>query len=1764
MINGRLTVILAALLSFVTTMSADNYKRIGADGHVLTKEWEKQRALEKRDLPESRMAVLEEIIAKAREERLSYDFYDAWRVYCGVRISRNWKEGGETMKQFSEAVAAYGEPVVSYLYGQYDGGRLPEDFLQKNAARLKAASEKAFYTRTGYAHNVLPQWLLSSYVGNDWEFVLWDMFARESAGIRESTEDLPAFRELQSVYAGTYPAGAFLEYFAATKISERERRSAMLSAVSEKYAGKAVGLLAEGDCLVMKKGDMDRYSGDQEEEHVKYHAAATEYERRRTALKGMEKTIACDYTAVRDILEDMERKDLEISVDEDTVVVRMKNLVSAAMEVCPEGSKKAVFKTVVKNGRARAYLWDTVKVVLPRLDDGRYNVSVKNGGVSAVSFLGRCRLSVAIREAGGQIGIYVADYRSGRPLSKADIALYKGDTEVIAVKDYPLHEGFTEMPEEILSARTGNAYYTVKCAAKDADGLQMQSLPAYFRQDETYDIDNAPGPYSLVFTDRGAYNPGEKIHFKGIFYYGVMTEALNTCPEGRKVKAVLNDSEGNEIASEELTTNELGSVAGEFGIPEDIRGGMFSVRLSCDGRDGWRHVRVDEFKAPSFTVSFLPVEDVYLPGDRIVVHGNARSYTGHGMTGTRLEYSVLKDSEVFAGGTAYPDAGGSFKVSFESDPDSRWSYYSVQVRVVDAAGETLEFSTGVHVVSSVWMGGTVTEGGLDADFVAAGERDCRCSYYAVEGDSFSFRFDVRGGNGRVLPVNVDYKFYDGCGNLLEVGGAVSGRDVFFDSSKGSRFVIKASVSLGEEVTDSMTCEIFKVRGDASVLDVPVKYYFRTLSDEVGQGEEIAAQFGTTDGPLWAVVELTGLKGSVLERRTVYLEGGLSKNSSLETMRFAYKDEYPDAVRINVFYFKNGNAGSIGRAVRRVRRSLELPLVFETFEDRTVPGTEYTFAIRTDSGAECLAAVYDKSLDVFGSNGWHTVQFSDFYVQAPVIRYRCGSVSARYYVGDYGDARPLRMKSRTLAEGAPMYNAVNDAVSEELAIVEDSAVVENEAMAVKEAAGGDSEGIPEGVAVRSDFASTLAFEPFLRPDAGGVVRLKFKTSDKLGTYYVALYAHDRDMRNATVRKEMIVTVPVKVGVAEPGYLYAGDSYSMSVSVSNNTGEDVHGILYVGDENRKNRLESVNVVVPAGGEISRSFAIKVPSSPGELKIKALFVAAGGVSDGVLMSIPVLDNRQVLTEAHSAVLLSGMSEKSVLGRLGKEFVNVSPHGAEYSRISIADMVREALPSKAEPASYDVVSLTEAVYVRRVAESLGVKLDIVESGEALMERIRSCRNQDGGFAWFEGMESNPVITALVLERFARLRSLGSGEPDWIASAVRYLDSMQFGNGRPAWRGGLSSRQYMYVRSMFADVPFKVVAGAGYEKEFAETMKKFRKYATEYLLPSDGRGLAGEIAAKARRLRTLDNLLASEDGIALSKAWGVTGVSRKLAASVAADVASLLEYAVEHPSGGVYYPNLVMPFRGLLESEARDHAMLADLMAAHASDNARCGAVADGIRIWLMVQKETQKWDETPAFVDAIASILAGSESVQSTSVIVMTKSFYKPSDGIKASGNGFSVTSRFFRRKAVPGTEKASGDAAARDRMVEEEIVPGTELNVGDKVRVEYRIHSEENRSFVRLKAPREASLRPVNQLSGHYGWGVTPLRVRGYFFGASGYRDVRSTYTSYYFDSFPEEETVISEDFFVTQEGTFHAPVVEIESLYSPHYRANSESRAALTVR
>jgi len=494
-----------------------------------------------------------------------------------------------------------------------------------------------------------------------------------------------------------------------------------------------------------------------------------------------------------------------------------------------------------------------------------------------------------------------------------------------------------------------------------------------------------------------------------------------------------------------------------------------------------------------------------------------------------------------------------------------------------------------------------------------------------------------------------------------------------------------------------------------------------------------------------------------------------------------------------------------------------------------------------------------------------------------------------------------------------------------------------------------------------------------------------------------------------------------------------------------------------------------------------------------------------------VPVKRPVQLITESHSAVLLPRADRDSLERSLRSEFINIDGSLAKEREISILAMLGEAIPKLAESSSDNAVSLSEAICANAMLRRLGRAGGDVQ---ALADKLLRCSCPDGGFAWFEGMGSSAPVTALVLERAGAEKELADLlGPDVLSAAVSFLDSRflaAYASAGAASRCGIDLAQYLHVRAMYPEQAFSLPGGSA--------GRLFRKDVRSCLTPSGDRRLGGQLLAKARRINTIELLTSSPLGCELAARWGLPG-ERKMKESARMERNSLRQYAVPHEGGGRYFPNAVLPWRGLLASELYAHVMLCRVFA--------CEPLADELRLWMMLQKETQQWGSDPAYIEALDCVFRGGEDVLSTSVLELSASAGMPFGSVKPAGNGMSLECGWYR-------------AAAGEEPVK--LAAGDSLHVGDRLVARYRIHSDENRSFVRLTAPRPASFRPVNQLSGY---------SRG------AYRTVRGDRSEYWMETCPEEDCLFEEEFFVTQQGCFRSAVPVVECLYAPHYRANTYS-------
>ena len=1702
----RLALTLALLLSAMVSFSQVKDE----DNHTLVSLWKTFYKAEQADRPQDELKALAAIKEEAVRKHLAWDFYDATQRSVSVRSSVNWKDRDAALKAQNEDVDAFPEPIVQFYhyYSAWTAER-SNTFIEEHKDALLKANNPEFYA---VDYRINSGWLfcpaLLKLIQNDYEYALWSLCL---GGCKSPINDY---------YSGRYPEEAFLEY-KAVNFSWSKKDYDALTEYAAKYKGKAVALMGRQRCLEWEFRELNKDNKGTSAEYKELREKCKTFENERKQFTGKEKIVADSCTGVKELAEQLDAKDIQTSIHDNELTVTVRNIRSVKFQVL-DGSK-TVWETTLTNKTGSYYVMDTIKATIPDLNDGDYKVRCSAASCTDTKEWSKHSLSISLRPDSEGYRTYVADYITGKPVKTCILEMLNSDEKVVALEENVRMDGFTLLPESLRARIPKNGVFYVRARLIDEGGRLLSSRPAYVYDGRDYRYSYSSGDdarRAILLADRRAFNPGETVQFKAICYSG--TYEYRPAPAGEKLKVTLLDPENKELATADLTTNEFGSASGSFPVTGGSRGGMYTLRLHWDGHQVSNlSIRVDEFVLPTFELTWDKDTRMYFSGDEIKVSGKIKAYSGHSLGTAVAHYSVSKINGKNDLGELKLGTDGRFSFSFKADDKSySWSY-PVTISVTDGTGETLSFSTTKHTNSSLPLSLSM-QNDVPGKYSLTGGKKSRSSGWIVREGTADIRFSTAGLERESLKISYTITS-DASGKQVVKGSAATGETVKvpIDKLPSGLYRIDAVATAfrddGKEMETKVSDSFVKAADDDTSLDMNVSCFFKELG-----GEDIAMQIGSTDGPVWAVVELFGSGNVRLGQQIVTLSGVRGKAGSLKTVGFSRQADWPESLSMNVLWFRDGTSYSYTRRIMLPVMSIRLPLEFTRFTDTARPGQECSLLIKTVPGVECAATVFDKATETIAFNTWPTLSLSR--KPEPQVYYTtvCGQNESHFYYSTREFSGGARVLSKSARSSGMM---VEEAMVERASV--DQELTDNAAPAPVE----------EMPAVRENFEATIAWEPHLRSDADGNMELKFKGGDRLSTYYVQLFAHGEGMHNATLRREMQVTIPVKLSLVEPQFLYEGDLYTAMSTVVSNKKTAVSGRMairfYDGRDWRTARVlatRTARIDLAAEGAGSLEAPFRVPAGVKELGVLVNFVSDEGTdgSDALFVTIPVKKPLQTLTEAHSALLRDPSGRDELIAGLRAMFVNIDGSKLEPKERNILEMIKEAIPQMVEPKGDDAMSLTEAWYANKLARKLGaLGLDDAAFKE-IADKIAACQNESGGIAWFEGMESSAVITAAVLQRVAALQD--DALPINIEAAVKYLDNSYFsGSDRPWWFGGIGLEKYLHTRAMYPDVPFAVKGG--------KALRQFKKEAKAYLVPGAKRGLNAQILAKARRLRTLQLLYSSDEGIKLAKNWGIC-LKKRIRKSMDADIESLLQYAVEHRSGGYYYPNAVMPWRGLMESELYAHSLLCDLL----TDFEKGKTVAEGLRLWIMVQKETQQWSDDAAYLEAIASVLRGTPETLAAKVILLSGTFTKPFPEVKKAGNGFTVSCEW----------------SANGKILE----PGTPLKVGDKVVALYSIWSEENRSFVRITAPRPASFRPVNQLSGYYGWWLAPLSYGGWSFTPQGYRNVLKDKTEYWFDSYPEENTSIKEEFFVTQQGEFQTPAIEIESLYAPHYRANDSGRGPVT--
>ena len=360
----------------------------------------------------------------------------------------------------------------------------------------------------------------------------------------------------------------------------------------------------------------------------------------------------------------------------------------------------------------------------PALNKGRYIMLMSNSPIFDMSgdnvivhaeFTATPIMGLMQKEAGGNTLMHVLDAEKGNPL-RATVQImestYDQDdnaySDIISDSFTTNSNGIATIPPIANESYIRERYFRIISAL---DTLIIRHPVNRFPTGEFQSNERLQ-----LFTDRQIYRPGQTVQFKGIAFTHSAIDSASVLRD-KVIIVRFVDARSKVLDSLLLTTSEFGSCSSSFTIPEEIVSGFCSIQSDL----GSVSFRVEEYKRPSFEITFSKSDIAYTIGDRISVNGIAKSYAGSNLSGATFKYTISRitsfpcwfrywvprpgsrDREI-AHGTGILDINGNFAINFEAikDPmlnplDAPLYSYKVNVDIIAGNGELQQAETIIDV-----------------------------------------------------------------------------------------------------------------------------------------------------------------------------------------------------------------------------------------------------------------------------------------------------------------------------------------------------------------------------------------------------------------------------------------------------------------------------------------------------------------------------------------------------------------------------------------------------------------------------------------------------------------------------------------------------------------------------------------------------------------------------------------------------------------------------------------------------------------------------------------------------------------------------------------------------------------------------------------------------------------------------------------------------------------------------------------------------------
>ena len=939
-----------------------------------------------------------------------------------------------------------------------------------------------------------------------------------------------------------------------------------------------------------------------------------------------------------------------------------------------------------------------------------------------------------------------------------------------------------------------------------------------------------------LLTDRSLYRPGQTVYVKGIAYE--QDEDAARVLEGKTYTLSLLDVNRKEVSKQEVRTNDFGSFAAEFILPASCLNGDFVIKA---GNLATTLIRVEEYKRPTFEITFDPVRTAYALGDTVTVTGQVKAYNGAALQEVPLAYTVTRGYGIWRGETR-PLVADTVRL----DAEGR---FSIPVALLPE-GEENNFSP----VAYFTLSASVTSDNGETQSETRTFSASRRAYYFTQDlstqlckeDSLSATFRVTNADGQLLHLQGVYRLYRLLNNKPEQqpafqGSFTSGERLTLEAWKqlpSAQYRLELSVP-GKD--DQSETDLMLFSKQDRRLPAFREQFIHVENAEFDAAHPAVLYYGTSFRDAYVLVDIYCEEGRIGH-------SVLQLTDSLVRLEYPYQEAYGKGIAVSFSVVKDGQFHNQRVELTRREPSRQLSMKWEVFRDHLRPGQqeEWKLVVKTPQGlpaaAEVLATMYDASLDqLFQRHQALAVYFSRYL---PYYNWRAASwgtsVSSPYFQLNYRQVPQWKYDhfyvsrvwishqgikftpSTMMVYASTKQAAVTGTMARDEVMTEVTPLAKLEELEVNEAgrtSAAPAETLEPMDGLRTNFAETAFFYPQLRTNEQGELVFSFTAPESLTRWNFRGYSHTKDMltglleATATTSKEFMLTPNL------PRFVRVGDETCIAATITNLTQAKVKGTatltLFDPLTDKVIAKKKDRFTAEAGRTAAVSFAFDVTDCYDLLGVR--IVADGGdFSDGEQHVLPVLSDKTFITETLAMPIRGGETRTFALDSL----FNRQSESATGRRLTVeftgnpAWLAVQALPALGEPVAEDAISRAVTWYANSLAAY------VASSHPRIRTMLEAWKAQGGTKeTLLSRLEQNPDVKNILLEetpwlteaqdesqQMARLSTLFDVNTMSLrlASSLNKLGEMQDADGAWSWYPGMPGSRYVtdYILSLLVRLP--------------------------------------------------------------------------------------------------------------------------------------------------------------------------------------------------------------------------------------------------------------------------------------------------------------------------------------------------------------------------